>query len=175
MTGMPIFMSNGRFEMTVVQRTIYESAIGPLEIRGTEKGIRSIRFYKGDNSQEDVSVPAVLAECVQQLGEYFMGERTEFSFPLDECGTKFQRKVWSALRKIPFGETRSYKDIGEEISNPRASRAVGGANHRNDIVIAVPCHRVIGTGGRLVGFGGGLWRKKWLLEHERQVREMLSG
>ncbi|MCJ7680747.1 MAG: methylated-DNA--[protein]-cysteine S-methyltransferase, partial [Candidatus Aminicenantes bacterium] len=104
----------------------------------------------------------------------FRGERTEFTLPLDERGTKFQKMVWNALRKIPFGETRSYKDVGEEINNPKAVRAVGGANHRNDIVIAVPCHRVIGTNGRLVGFGGGIWRKKWLLEHERQIREAQS-
>lgn len=89
-------------------------------------------------------------------------------------GTPFQKKVWAALRDIPFGETRSYKDISEEIKNPKAVRAVGGANHRNDIVIAVPCHRVIGASGRLVGFGGGLWRKKWLLGHERQVRDAHS-
>ncbi|MFH2042550.1 MAG: methylated-DNA--[protein]-cysteine S-methyltransferase [Acidobacteriota bacterium] len=161
--------------MTLINRTIYESVIGPLEVRGSDNGIRSIRFLKNADSSEDGSVPAVLTECVQQLGEYFRGERTEFTFQLDESGTTFQKMVWGALRKIPFGETRSYKDVGEEISNPGAVRAVGGANNRNDIVIAVPCHRVIGTGGRLVGFGGGLWRKKWLLEHERQIRKAQTG
>lgn len=92
MTAMPIFIPNVESEMTVVQQTIYESTIGPLEIRGTEKGIRSIRFFEGDNFQDDGSVPFVLAECVKQLSEYFMGERTEFTFPLDERGDALPKK-----------------------------------------------------------------------------------
>jgi O-6-methylguanine DNA methyltransferase len=105
----------------------------------------------------------------QQLGEYFAGARREFSVPLAPQGTDFERRVWDYLQKIPFGQTRSYGQQARAISKPSASRAVGAANGRNDISILIPCHRVIGASGSLVGYGGGLERKKWLLNHERQV------
>ena len=104
----------------------------------------------------------------QQLDEYFKGTRKTFDFPYQLHGTPFQETVWAALREIPYGETRSYKDIAEAIGCPRAFRAVGMANHANPIFIAIPCHRVIGADGSLVGYGGGLGMKKLLLELERR-------
>lgn len=115
------------------------------------------------------AAPAVLREAYQQLAEYFEGRRTKFSVKLNLSGTAFQKKVWSRLRRIPFGQTRSYGQVARSCGRPGAARAVGGANHRNPVVIFVPCHRVIGSDGSLTGFGGGLWRKKWLLEHERKI------
>ncbi|WP_325063583.1 methylated-DNA--[protein]-cysteine S-methyltransferase [Risungbinella massiliensis] len=107
-----------------------------------------------------------LQEATKQLQEYMHGARQEFDLELDLLGTPFQRKVWEALRTIPFGETRSYQDIANQIENPKAVRAVGGANNKNPISIIVPCHRVIGANGALVGYGGGLDKKKYLLRLE---------
>ena len=112
-----------------------------------------------------------LAALKKQLAEYFKGARQEFTVPLNPHGTDFELSVWSYLRKIPYGETRSYGQQARAIGKPAASRAVGAANGRNDIGILIPCHRVIGASGSLVGYGGGLERKKWLLNHEREVRD----
>lgn len=113
---------------------------------------------------------AVLDRARQQLDEYFAGSRLEFDLPLRAEGTALQRDVWRALSSIPYGETRSYGEIATAIGNPRAVRAVGGANGRNPISIIVPCHRVIGANGSLTGFGGGVERKEWLLAHEARTR-----
>jgi methylated-DNA-[protein]-cysteine S-methyltransferase len=109
---------------------------------------------------------APFREAVAQLTAYFAGERHSFSVPLNAAGTDFQKAVWEALEAIPFGETRSYGEIAQQIGRPGASRAVGLANGSNPISIIVPCHRVIGANGTLTGYGGGLERKRWLLEHE---------
>lgn len=109
----------------------------------------------------------VLLETARQLNEYFSGQRRQFDLPLDFEGTDFQQKVWQALLSIPFGETRSYKQIAEQIGNPKAVRAVGAANGKNPISIIAPCHRVIGASGKLVGFAGGLENKDILLKIER--------
>lgn len=109
----------------------------------------------------------VLRETELQLGEYFAGERREFSLPLDPVGTQFQKKVWQALREIPFGQTRSYGELARIVGNARASRAVGSANGRNPLSIVVPCHRVIGATGKLTGFAGGLGIKAKLLRLEQ--------
>jgi methylated-DNA-[protein]-cysteine S-methyltransferase len=108
----------------------------------------------------------VLARAGQQLGEYFAGTRTTFDIPLDAPGTAFQRRVWDALRAIPYGTTLSYGELARRLGDVRATRAVGAANGKNPIPIIVPCHRVVGANGALTGFGGGLDRKRWLLEHE---------
>lgn len=110
----------------------------------------------------------ILEKAEAQLGEYFLGQRSEFDIPVKEKGTEFQRRVWSALRKIPYGETRTYGEVAQMIGNPKACRAVGGANNRNPIMILTPCHRVIGADGSLVGFGGGLDVKRYLLELEKK-------
>jgi methylated-DNA-[protein]-cysteine S-methyltransferase len=110
-----------------------------------------------------------LDEARKQLAEYFAGERDDFDLPLEMNGTDFQRAVWKALTKIPFGETRTYAQIAKAIGRPNAVRAVGAANGANPICVIVPCHRVIGSDGSLTGFGGGLPRKKWLLAHETRL------
>lgn len=108
----------------------------------------------------------LLARARQQLTEYFAGARTTFDLPLEPGGTAFQRSVWEALRTIPYGTTTSYGTIARRLGDPHATRAVGAANGQNPIPIVVPCHRVVGSKGELTGFGGGLDRKRWLLEHE---------
>jgi len=111
-----------------------------------------------------------LPAAARQLKEYFSGKRREFALPLRMAGTEFQRRVWSELSQIPFGETRSYSQLAKRLNNPNGSRAVGLANGRNPIAIIVPCHRVIGADGSLTGFGGGIDRKEWLLSHEGHPR-----
>lgn len=108
----------------------------------------------------------LLKEAKQQLSEYFNGTRTTFKLPLETSGTSFQQDVWNALQEIPYGQTRSYKQIAQAIHNPKAVRAIGGANNKNPIFIIIPCHRVIGADGSMVGFGGGIEVKKYLLELE---------
>jgi methylated-DNA-[protein]-cysteine S-methyltransferase len=117
---------------------------------------------------EEAPEHPVLAEAERQIQEYFAGERTSFSVPLDFRGTDFQKSVWAALLTIPFGETRSYSEIARQIGRPGASRAVGAANGRNPLSIVAPCHRVIGTNGALTGFAGGLAAKEALLGMERR-------
>ena len=108
----------------------------------------------------------LLEQAVEQLGDYFQGQRKTFSLPYHVKGTPFQEAVWQALREIPYGKTCSYQDIAKKVGRPKAMRAVGGANHRNPISILIPCHRVIGQDGGLVGYGGGLEAKKFLLDLE---------
>jgi methylated-DNA-[protein]-cysteine S-methyltransferase len=122
---------------------------------------RDERWRRDDDSVKDAA---------EQLSSYFRGERTDFQLALRFPGTEFQEKVWNALLDIPFGETISYSELAHRIGSPKAVRAVGAAVGRNPISIIVPCHRVVGSNGSLTGFGGGLPRKKWLLDHERTVR-----
>ena len=150
-------------------RAIYKSEIGSLEIVGTHKGILTIEFVE-DEFEADRKLPACMTECLRQLDEYFKGKRQKFSVPLLLDGTEFQKAVWRQLEKIPFGQTASYGDVARAIGNPRAFRAVGNANNKNNIPIIIPCHRVIGSDGKMVGFGSGIWRKEWLLDHEESVR-----
>ncbi len=111
--------------------------------------------------------PQIVSTCKEQLNKYFEGKLKIFTIPIKiETGTKFQREVWKALQSIPYGETRSYKDIAIQIANPKAVRAVGGANNKNPIGIVIPCHRVIGSSGKLVGYAGGLDKKEMLLKIE---------
>ncbi len=156
--------------MSDARVTYYESPIGLLEVRGGERGVSAVNFVDArDPSGErggSGPLPEALAECLTQLDEYFRGGRRKFSVKLDLKGTAFQKKVWKALLAVRFGETVSYKAIARAVGNPAGTRAVGGANHRNPVSIIVPCHRVVGSDGRLTGYGGGLWRKEWLLRHE---------
>ncbi|WP_292977763.1 methylated-DNA--[protein]-cysteine S-methyltransferase [Nitrosomonas sp.] len=119
--------------------------------------------------QDENAIP--FRETVAQLSAYFAGELHEFDLPLKAAGTPFQQTVWQALSTIPYGKTVSYKDIAEQVHLPKASRAVGMANGRNPISIIIPCHRVIGANGKLTGYGGGLHRKEWLLEHEHEDKQ----
>ena len=124
---------------------------------------------------EDVEIstkiPEELKEAVLQLQDYFDGKRTTFTFPLNPSGTDFQKKVWDELLHIPFGKTCSYLDLSKKLGDVKAIRAVASANGKNPLWIVIPCHRVIGTDGSLTGYAGGLWRKKWLLEHENPVKQ----
>jgi methylated-DNA-[protein]-cysteine S-methyltransferase len=153
--------------MSEARVAYYESPIGLLEVRGGAKGVSAVTFVGARAARGGKGpLPAALAACLTQLDEYFRGERRVFSVKLDLGGTAFQNKVWRALRAVRFGKTVSYKDIAKAVGNPAATRAVGGANHSNPVSIIVPCHRVVGSDGRLTGYGGGLWRKEWLLCHE---------
>ena len=145
-----------------------ESEIGLIEVVGTERGILSVGFVEGGSVGSRSLHPRVQA-CVKQLEQYFGGKLEEFSMELVLEGTHFQKKVWEQLTKIPFGKTVSYKYIANSIGNSNAARAVGNANGKNKIAIIVPCHRVIENNGNLGGYGGGLWRKEWLLKHERTI------
>jgi len=152
-------------------KAYYSSEIGLIEVKGTEEAILSVNFVD-DKSTVGPDVPPRVKECVEQIDEYFKGKRKKFTIEIQLQGTDFQKKVWKQLMKIPYGETVSYKDIAVSIGNKKAVRAVGGANNKNKIAIIVPCHRVIGSDGDLVGFGGGLWRKEWLLRHEKVTAEI---
>jgi methylated-DNA-[protein]-cysteine S-methyltransferase len=129
----------------------------------------------GRRSRDTGDIPPVLKETATQLEEYFAGERTDFDVPMELDGTDFQRAVWSELARIPYGETISYGELARWVGNPKASRAVGLANGRNPVAIIVPCHRVIGADGSLTGYGGGLDRKVWLLQHEAARRSQSAG
>jgi len=145
----------------------YVSPIGPLQISGTEKAITSLRFEE-KKCKSDYPLPVPLQDCLLQLDEYFKGKRKRFTVKLHPQGTEFQKKVWNQLMSIPYAKTLSYKDVAQAIGNERAVRAVGGANGRNPIGILIPCHRVISHDGTLGGFGGGLRKKEWLLNHEKK-------
>jgi methylated-DNA-[protein]-cysteine S-methyltransferase len=145
----------------------YDTKIGTIGIAEENGAITNLYFSK---TVADVKAileeTVILQEANKQLQEYFAGKRTVFELPLALKGTAFQQKVWQALQEIPFGETRSYGEIAKNIGQPKASRAVGGANNKNPLPIFIPCHRVIGTNGKLVGYAGGLEIKKILLNVE---------
>lgn len=146
----------------------FRSPIGPLEITGTEKFLTGIRFAKEMGKDSTIRPPAPLKKTCIQLDEYFQGLRQDFSVPLAFEGTEFQQLVWRQLETIPFGRTVAYSEVARAIGRPAACRAVGGANNKNPIPIIIPCHRIIGADGSLTGYGGGLWRKAWLLKHEKR-------
>ena len=139
---------------------------GIIKIICSEEYVLSVSF--SDIIKENDKGSEVLDKALKQMNEYFSGERKKFDLPLYFEGTEFQKSVWNELRKIPYGTTVSYKDIAEGIKNEKAVRAVGNANNKNKIMIIVPCHRVIGKNGKLVGFAGGLDKKEFLLKHEKK-------
>jgi methylated-DNA-[protein]-cysteine S-methyltransferase len=141
-----------------------QSPVGILEISGSTSGVRSILFV--NENVEITEVPTCLQDCVNQLNEYFKGTRKQFDLVIDPVGTDFQLKVWKQLQTIPFGKTISYLDLARLTGSETNTRAVGNANGKNKINIVVPCHRVIGSNGKLTGYGGGLWRKEILLKLE---------
>lgn len=155
------------------------SPVGELTLVAGDRGVVAILWEQDDPARvrpgpmSDQSDHPVLVETRRQLYDYFAGERTVFDVPLDFRGTDFQKRVWAQLLAIPFGETRSYGQIAQALGRPSASRAVGAANGRNPISIIAPCHRVIGSTGRLTGFAGGLAAKQWLLELERPIKRLL--
>ncbi len=147
---------------------LYKSPLGIMEIAASDEAVISIYYRENDYSNIQVSND-ILIGCISQFDEYFAGKRKEFTIQVQPEGTEFQKKVWDELLKIPYGETISYLELSRRINNEKAIRAVGRANGENPINIIIPCHRVIGSDGSLTGYGGGLWRKKWLLEHEWSV------
>lgn len=141
-----------------------KTPLGIIEIQASEQGICQVIF--SGNETHRIHSSQLTDRCKQQLKAYFVGERTFFDLPLTPKGTPFQQAIWKALQDIPFGHTQSYQNLADKINNPKAVRAVGGANGRNPISIILPCHRVIGRNGTLTGYAGGIERKYWLLEHE---------
>ena len=148
--------------------TWIDSPVGTLRLTEENGAIRELLFEEWDGTTPKAETE-LLRRARQELREYFAGRRREFTLPLAPQGTAFQRRVWEALLTIPYGETRSYGEIAAQIGSPKASRAVGAANHRNPISILIPCHRVIGADGSLTGYGGGLEVKSALLALEQKV------
>ena len=152
-------------------KTVFiNTPLGFTEIQGDENGISKIHVMNED-VEISTKIPKELKEAVLQLQDYFDGKRTAFTFPLNPSGTDFQKKVWNELLHIPFGKTCSYLELSKKLGDAKAIRAVASANGKNPLWIVVPCHRVIGTNGSLTGYAGGLWRKKWLLEHENPIKQ----
>jgi methylated-DNA-[protein]-cysteine S-methyltransferase len=145
-----------------------DSPLGPLLLTGDGEGLTGLYTDQHGRLPTELGprVDEEFAEARTQLEEYFAGERDDFDLPLTAPGTAFQRAVWQALREIPYGCTMSYREVAEQVGNPKAVRAVGSANSRNPISIIVPCHRVVGSDGKLIGYAGGFSAKRWLLDHE---------
>ncbi|MFC0470551.1 methylated-DNA--[protein]-cysteine S-methyltransferase [Halalkalibacter kiskunsagensis] len=162
------------------------SPLGTLTVVATEKGVCHIHFgeltkcmaslkawlKKQGRKGEVIRCKDTLQPICKQLEDYFSGERSTFDIPLDLCGTEFQKKVWNTLKEIEYGETKSYKEIAQKIGAPKAVRAIGGANNQNPIPIIIPCHRVIGSNGSMVGYGGGLDKKEILLSLEGAIEKI---
>lgn len=150
--------------------SLLQSPIGTISIKADEDFVYSINF----SSAEEIETPNFISDLAKlQLNEYFEGKRYAFDFPFKQEGTDFQQKVWDELLTIKAGQPTSYLKLSKQMNNPLAIRAIASANGKNKLMIVVPCHRVIGSTGELVGYAGELWRKKWLLEHE--ARMMNSG
>lgn len=153
-----------------IYKTYFKSDIGLIEICGNEEKILTLNFAdETDCVSTKNGLPEFMIECLNQLEEYFKGERRDFELEVKTEGTDFQRTVWDELKKIPYGQTMSYKEIAVRSGREKAVRAVGNANNRNKIAIIIPCHRVIGSNKKLTGYAGGLWRKEWLLNHEKSM------
>jgi O-6-methylguanine DNA methyltransferase len=150
--------------------THYMSPVGLLEIKCDMKGIISIHFIDEVDGAflKNAAENPLLLDCVKQLDEYFMGTRRIFELQLQLDGTEFQKQVWNSLCNVSYGSTATYRDIALAVGSPRSARAIGNANNKNRIPIIIPCHRIIGCNGSLTGYAGGLWRKEWLLLHEKK-------
>ena len=146
-----------------------KTPLGIATIIGDENGVSEISVSQ--EGEVSTIIPAVLQEAVLQLQDYFEKKRTSFDFKINPKGTDFQIKVWNALLEIPYGKTRTYLEQSKFLGDIKAIRAVASANGKNPLWIVVPCHRVIGADGSLTGYAGGLWRKKWLLEHENPTTQ----
>ena len=153
----------------------FDTVIGRMTIEESDQCITYVHFGEVKRPDSTVIETDLLKRAGQQLKEYFEGKRLSFDLPLKMEGTEFQKKVWNALLQIPFGETRSYKEIATAVGNPLGSRAIGNANNKNKIAIIIPCHRVIGANGKLVGYEGGLDIKEKLLTMEKTIlRDLLN-
>jgi methylated-DNA-[protein]-cysteine S-methyltransferase len=148
-------------------KAYYHSPIGIVEIVSDENSIIALSFVEEAIENKTQTAPKVLQTALEQMDEYFQGKRKVFNLELKAEGTEFQQKVWRSLVEVPYGETACYGDIAKAVGNNKGSRAVGGANNKNKIAIVIPCHRIVGADGSLTGYAGGLWRKEWLLKHEK--------
>jgi methylated-DNA-[protein]-cysteine S-methyltransferase len=156
----------------VITFAYYDSPIGVLKIGGTDVYISQISFAENETNpeQQSTETPAIIHDCIEQLIEYFAGNRQTFDLPIHQDGTEFQEKVWGKLSEIPFGSTMSYGELAKKMGDPKVVRAAAAANGRNKLMILVPCHRVIGADRSLVGYAGGMPVKKWLLQHEFRIK-----
>ncbi len=148
-----------------------KTPLGVASITGDENGVTKISITEDGRENPSTQISDVLKDAAHQLQDYFDGKRNEFNIKLNPSGTDFQKKVWKELTKIPFGKTVSYLDIAKQLGDPKCIRAAASANGKNPLWVVIPCHRVIGSDGSLTGYAGGLWRKKWLLDHENPVKQ----
>lgn len=153
-----------------MKTAIIKTPLGYIEISGAINVISKIQILT-DPAEITTVLPDELKSAVAQLQDYFNGKRTTFSFKMNPVGTEFQQRVWQELLNIPFGKTCSYLELSKKLGDVKAIRAVASANGKNPLWIVIPCHRVIGSDGSLTGYAGGLWRKKWLLDHENPVKQ----
>lgn len=153
-----------------METAIIKTPLGYIEISGAINVISKIQILT-DPAEITTVLPDELKSAVAQLQDYFNGKRTTFSFKMNPVGTEFQQRVWQELLNIPFGKTCSYLELSKKLGDVKAIRAVASANGKNPLWIVIPCHRVIGSDGSLTGYAGGLWRKKWLLDHENPVKQ----
>lgn len=145
----------------------FKSPIGNMEIIASKYAVHALHFTEPKNTSS-FQLPMIVSDCINQLEEYFEGKRKIFSFNTEQKGTDFQKLVWKKLEEIPFGKTVSYLEIAKKTGDEKNVRAVGNASGKNNIPVIIPCHRVIGTNDSLIGYSGGLWRKQWLLDHEKK-------
>lgn len=154
-------------------QTYYQSPVGLIRVSGTDQYVSEMSFI--DTAQAPPTDPQkkqlspMALSAIEQLIQYFGGQRRQFDFPISQEGTEFQQRVWHELSNIPFGKTISYLDLAKRLGDTKVIRAAASANGKNNVAIVVPCHRVIGSKNDLVGYAGGLWRKRWLLEHENKI------
>ena len=155
-----------------MHRAYYHSPIGILRVTVTDSYVQEVHFCNDEEKEvavSDAALTPLLQQCLDQLIEYFQGVRKQFELPVHQEGTAFQQSVWNELTAIPYGRTISYLELSRRLGDPKAIRAAASTNGKNHVAIIVPCHRVIGSNRELVGYAGGLWRKRWLLEHEKKV------
>ncbi|WP_378185924.1 methylated-DNA--[protein]-cysteine S-methyltransferase [Aquimarina sp. W85] len=161
-------------QISKVYKVTFKTPLGIACLLGDELGLTvcTLNELETSDSCKD-SLPAYFGQAIQQLHEYFEGIRKKFTIPIHPQGTDFQLKVWNQLLTIPYGKTASYLDIAKQLGDPKVIRAAASANGKNPLWIIIPCHRVIGSDGSLTGYAGGLWRKKWLLDHENPSKQQL--
>lgn len=153
-----------------MEECIIKSPLGYTKIVGDEDGIISVIVLNSEQKETDI-ISDELEDCVIQLHEYFEGDRKQFDLKINPEGTEFQKQVWKQLEQIPYGKTISYLELSKQLGDVKAIRAVANANGKNPLWIIIPCHRVIGSDGSLIGYAGGLHRKQWLLEHESPYKQ----
>lgn len=164
------YKENGERKMSEEFYDYYKSPLGNIEIVSSDSSIRKCNFVEDNFRAPSKNIPSIMRNALEQLENYFDGRLRDFNLQLEFNGTEFQLRVWNELQKIPFGQTITYKELAEKIGNKKAIRAVASANAKNPISIIVPCHRVIGSDGKLRGYGGGIEKKKWLIDFESQSK-----